>query len=488
MKKIRFSPSIETKIMLPFLLLVIFPVLFVGGISYWSAYNNYRQSMEEKAILNLNQVLLQLEHINQKVIKQEISLADGKEESIEFIHKMWKDEMVIVEGEVILSARSDPWTEFQEHLSKMNQSHGRVILEDTWFHQSYLLFDSYGPWNWRMGIFVTVNPFSQALTNIQKYTLITVVIASLFVIQATILLAHHIAKPLKRLAGWFDQVRDGQPFELRKENEEMLQRKDEVGILVDAFHQMVRQMEERKQMEVRMSRLERLAALGELAAGMAHEIRNPLTGMKTSVQVLQKRITGNEQNDLLLAGIQTEIERLNRLTVQLVHFAKPQLAQLLWVDIRQILDEVLSLLAQPIRDKEIHVEVFETHPPLRAYYDPDHLKQIFLNLLLNAIKVVPSGQGRIWIHMTQSPEQLRIHISDNGTGIPLEHADKIFNPFFTTDPKGTGLGLSVVHRLVTEHGGQIDAKSDADEGQGTVVSFTIPKERRLPFSEKSGHY
>lgn len=488
MKKIQFSPSIETKIMLPYLLLVIFPILFVGGISYWSAYNNYKQSMEEKAILNLKQVLLQLEHSNQKVLEKKISLADAKAESIEFIHKMWKDEMVIVEEEVVLLARSDPWTEFQLYLSKMDRLHGRVILEDTWFHQSYLLFDSYEPWNWRMGIFVTVNPFSQALTNIQKYTLITVVIASIFVIQATILLAHHIAKPLKRLAGWFDQVRDGQPFELGKENEEMLQRKDEVGILVDAFHQMVRQMEERKLMEVRLTRLERLAALGELAAGMAHEIRNPLTGMKTSVQVLQRRITGNEQNDMLLTGIQSEIERLNRLTVQLVHFAKPQLAELLWVNIRQVLDEVLALLAQPIRDKQICVEVCQTHTPLLAFYDPDHLKQIYLNLLLNAIKVVPSVEGKIVIHMTESSEELRIDISDNGIGIPLELLDKIFNPFFTTDPKGTGLGLSVVHRLVTEHGGHIDARSGGDEGQGTVFSFTIPKKRRKHFGEASGHY
>ncbi|ALS25196.1 ATP-binding protein [Paenibacillus naphthalenovorans] len=488
MKKIPFSPSIETKIMLPFLLLVIFPVLFVGGISYWSAYKNYSQSMEEKAALSLNQALLQLEHIHQKVLARAVSLTEGKKDSIEFTQKLWKNEMVIVEGEVMLLAPSDPWTELRLHLSGTDQPHGRVILDNTWFHQSYLLFDTYEPWNWRIGILVTINPFSPALTNIQKYTLITIVIASIFVIQATILLAHHIAKPLKRLAGWFDQVRDGQPFHLEKKNEEMLQRKDEVGILVDAFHQMVRQMEERKQMEVRLTRLERLAALGELAAGMAHEIRNPLTGMKTSVQVLQRRIAGNEQNDMLLTGIQSEIERLNRLTIQLVHFAKPQLARLLRVDIRQVLDEVLALLAQPIRDKQIRIEVRQTHTPLFAFYDPDHLKQIYLNLLLNAIKVVPSAEGKIVIHMTENSDELRIDISDNGIGIPPEHADKIFNPFFTTDPKGTGLGLSVVHRLVTEHGGHIDAKDVGDEEQGTVFSFTIPKKRRKHVNEASGHY
>lgn len=472
--------------MIPFLLLVIIPILFVGGISYWSAYTNYRQSMEEKANLSLRQVIAQLEQVNQKVMDGEISLAEAKRNSEEQLYRTWKSELVIIEEAVIRVLHSDSISKIQPHVARMNQRSGRIIMEDTWF-QSYLLYVSYDPWKWRIGMIVRVNPFSQALTNIQKYTLITVVIASIFAVQATILLAHHIAKPLKRLAEWFDQVRDGQPFDPGEENKGLFKRKDEIGVLVDAFRQMLRQMEERKQMEVQLTRLERLASLGELAAGMAHEIRNPLTGMKTAVQVLQKRLNGNEQNDLLLAGIQAEIERLNRLTIQLVHFAKPQLSQLQRVDIRQVLEETLALLDQPIREKKINMEVSQTNISAQVFYDPDHLKQICLNLLLNATKAVPPETGRIGIHIAEDDEQFRIIIADNGPGIPPEHADKIFNPFFTTDPKGTGLGLSVVHRLVTEHGGQIDARSDR-EGAGTVFTFTIPKKRRNPFGKTSGHY
>jgi signal transduction histidine kinase len=247
----------------------------------------------------------------------------------------------------------------------------------------------------------------------------------------------------------------------------------------------IRDITQRKRMEETMLRVEKLASLGELSAGMAHEIRNPLAGIKTSVQVLNKRVTKPESRELL-GGIEAEINRLNNIVTDLLHFSRPAPPLPAPVAISHVLDATLDLMAEKIKAHGISVERrFDPRLP-KAAVDREQIRQVFLNLLLNSIKAMPSG-GRLSVstdRANQNPNgwtptrtgadpqlsgYIRIVVADTGGGIAACHLPKVFDPFFTTDPKGTGLGLAIAHKLIEENKGDIFVKSVEHEGTRAVI-------------------
>jgi PAS domain S-box-containing protein len=247
----------------------------------------------------------------------------------------------------------------------------------------------------------------------------------------------------------------------------------------------IRDITQRKRMEETMLRIEKLASLGELSAGMAHEIRNPLAGIKTSVQVLNKRVTKPESRELL-GGIEAEITRLNNIVTDLLHFSRPAPPLPAPVAITRVLDATLDLMAEKIKAHGISVERrFDTGLP-KAVVDREQIRQVFLNLLINSIKAMPSG-GRLRVNADRADQDpngwtpartgadlllsgyIRIKVADTGGGIAARHLPKVFDPFFTTDPKGTGLGLAIAHKLVEENRGAIFIDSVENEGTRAVI-------------------
>jgi PAS domain S-box-containing protein len=226
-------------------------------------------------------------------------------------------------------------------------------------------------------------------------------------------------------------------------------------------------------------RMDRLVSLGKLASGIAHELRNPLAGIKTTAQALSEEMSGDDSRREYLNRITKEIDRLNDLLKTFFSFAKPQKLNLVHCQIKDIINEIIPFLIKEIADKGIRfIETY--HPQLpKIKVDKTQMHQVFLNLFLNAIQAMPSG-GELKIEATPihsissdgfKQNFIKVVISDSGRGIPPHIVHKIFDPFFTTKSKGIGLGLSITYQIIKKHGGTIKVESQWEQGTSFIINL-----------------
>lgn len=249
-------------------------------------------------------------------------------------------------------------------------------------------------------------------------------------------------------------------------------------VCVRAF---VRDITERKRMEEQVRRSEKLASMGELAAAIAHEIRNPLGAICNSVGILDAHLKLTGQDKDLLEMIVGQSERLDRIISDFLTFAHPREPSFSLQDIREVIKNTLFLLEQDSRftDQVELKEVYESILP-KVYIDTDLIHQVLWNLLINSLEAMPhGGQIKVMVRKTNLflRDAVEIVISDSGIGIPDHELDKIFEPFYTTKTEGTGLGLSVVQRIIDDHGGAIDAKSKKDKGAAFYIKLPVGNEK-----------
>jgi two-component system sensor histidine kinase PilS (NtrC family) len=228
--------------------------------------------------------------------------------------------------------------------------------------------------------------------------------------------------------------------------------------------------------EDELHRSERLAAVGQLAAGLAHEIRNPLASLSGSIELLAAELPSKDPSARRLAAIVgRETERLNRLVSDFLRYARPGPARRETLWLRELLEELEELVAQ----REACGVGLELDVPadLAVCGDPDQLRQVLWNLVLNALQAEPQGPVRVCVGLVAGePGGVEISVEDNGAGIPPDQLGRIFEPFFTTKARGTGLGLATVHRVAEAHGGSASVRSEV--GKGTRVCVRLP--RALP--------
>lgn len=226
----------------------------------------------------------------------------------------------------------------------------------------------------------------------------------------------------------------------------------------------------------RMKRAERLYAVGQLSAGLAHEIRNPLASIAGAVGILERNSSSEQKRIECIQIVKKENQRLNQLLSSFLDFARPRPPKYLSTDVRTILDSVVDLAAHATAGKSI---VFrnETAPGVSIECDPEQLKQVLLNLLINAIQAMKEGD--IVLSARREHERVWIQVKDEGCGISAEARDRIFDPFFTTKESGTGLGLAVAHQIVEQHGGILTAENNAERGMTFSVQLPAHRERML---------
>lgn len=254
-----------------------------------------------------------------------------------------------------------------------------------------------------------------------------------------------------------------------------------MGILFLVLRQIVKQAEviiERRQkeqlaLEAQLNQAERLAALGEMTAGVAHEIRNPLGIISSTAQLLRERLARYEPQNRLAEIIVEEANRLNEKVTEFLDFARPRTPNLQSCELEKVLDRSLELLQPEIDRLHIAVERRYQSDGKPQVADPDLLHQAFLNILLNALQAMPEG-GRLKVSLAPGTngEGSRIRIEDSGEGIDPETLKKVFNPFFTTKEKGSGLGLPIVKSIVESHQGAI--RIESQPGRGTAVTIELP--------------
>jgi two-component system sensor histidine kinase HydH len=252
------------------------------------------------------------------------------------------------------------------------------------------------------------------------------------------------------------------------------QLKDEAGKVMGAVI-IIRDMREIRELQEKVRRAERLASLGRLAAGIAHEIRNPLSSIRGFAHYFQGKFEPETKDVKYAKAMVGEIDRLNRIIEALLDFARPAEPELQPCSIENVLNHVLQLVQTDVNAKEARVvtDIEDDIPDVML--DRDQMIQALLNILLNAVNAVDKG-GEISISICMEMDTLQIGISDTGSGIPLADLPRVFDPFFTTRKDGTGLGLAIVHRIIENHNGEIGVDSKAGEG----ATFTI----RLPFRKE----
>lgn len=241
-----------------------------------------------------------------------------------------------------------------------------------------------------------------------------------------------------------------------------------------------------KQLELQVRRTDRLASLGTLAAGMAHEIKNPLVSIKTFTQLLPERYDDADFRETFSTLVGGEVKRIDSIVNQLLRFSRPSKPVLSATSLRDLLNSTLKLLQQQLRSKNIHLSTSLTAARDRINADGDQLSQAFINFFLNAIesmkengtltvttaRPIPGHTHGAWWNDHSDRPVILLSIQDTGEGISPDVIAHIFDPFFTTKNQGTGLGLSVAHGIICDHGGQIDVKSEL--GRGTMFTVAIP--------------
>jgi signal transduction histidine kinase len=221
----------------------------------------------------------------------------------------------------------------------------------------------------------------------------------------------------------------------------------------------------------RMIRADRLATIGELAAGAAHEIRNPLTAIKSSLQYLTEKCQQETEKKLLGVALQ-ETDRIDEILAALLSFSRPSEIRKEQYDLAVTLEESLALLSFQARAGAVEVETKFPPGPVVLYGDKSQVKQLFLNILLNGIQAMEGGGKLSTEVVSLGSGKVLVRVTDTGIGIPEENMDKIFDPFFTTKKGGTGLGLSICYSIVKSHRGEIEVRSRVAEG--TTVLVTLP--------------
>jgi len=225
------------------------------------------------------------------------------------------------------------------------------------------------------------------------------------------------------------------------------------------------------QTEEQLRRADRLSALGELSAGMAHEIRNPLGAIKGAVEILKDDYSPEEAKYEFIQILLKETDRLNSIVQEFLGFAQPKQPEYQQADVNESLEAVLTLTAQEARKAGVQV-VKRLDPSIgKRSLDAGLLKQAFLNLVLNAIQSMPKG-GSLTVESYLRDGMIVVNIIDTGTGISDENRRKLFSPFFTTKKNGTGLGLAITYRIIENHRGRIDVASEP--GKGATFTVKIP--------------
>ncbi|KGK88901.1 transporter substrate-binding domain-containing protein [Clostridium sp. HMP27] len=215
---------------------------------------------------------------------------------------------------------------------------------------------------------------------------------------------------------------------------------------------------------------DRMESLGILMAGIAHEIRNPLTSIKTYAELLPKKYDNPKFREMISKDIPYEIERLNSLINELLEYSKPKKAFKENVNIYEIIEKILALIGNKIQKESVKINI-DIPKDVFVYADKNHLKQIIINLILNGIEAINKEEKSINISSMESLGKTYLMIEDNGCGMDKEELNKIYDPFYTTKASGTGLGLFVCYQLMEENNGKIHVSSSKDEGTSFILEF-----------------
>lgn len=332
---------------------------------------------------------------------------------------------------------------------------------------------------------------SLSLAQGERHVIITVATAGAFLICAAVImvLAVWVRQPMLELQNKIARVSLGE----MDVSVSFANRNDEIGDLGRDFNEMVAQLKASREEiqrlhQTQMSRAEHFATLGELAAGLAHEIRNPLAGIAGVIEIVSRDLPPGSAARSVIKEAKEETLQINRILTELLEIARPKPPQFHVKDLAVTADHAVQFARQQAITKRIMIELDKGDDIPPVDHDPNQINQVLLNLLLNAIQAMekptptsentalvegPGKPGSIFVTLRQDKDAVLITVADQGKGIPPEVLPNIFRPFFTTKGHGTGLGLSLARRIVEAHEGTITVRSEVAKGTQFVIRLPI---------------
>jgi two-component system, sporulation sensor kinase A len=255
--------------------------------------------------------------------------------------------------------------------------------------------------------------------------------------------------------------------------------RDSQGRLV-GYSSVLKNVTEQKLLDRHLAQTERLSAIGELAAGLAHEIKNPLAGIKGAIEIIRDSLAPHHPHRQILGEVLSEVARIDRSVMNLLSYSKPRKPDFLKVDLVRLIEPVISFLQKVADSKGIclHLAAPCEVPPITG--DENELKQLFMNMILNSLEAIEQ-RGNVWVNVKCPLDaHVNVEVADDGPGIPSEQLGKIFLPFFTSKKHGTGLGLATCKRIVNHHGG--DIRVESEPGKGTRLTIDLALKSQVPMS------
>lgn len=305
---------------------------------------------------------------------------------------------------------------------------------------------------------------NQTLAGMQNKSMLITAMLFLVTIFGIYFISRKFTKPIDLLKTAFQNVEKGN-FDLPIPSKT----KDEIGELTDSFNHMVMELQKNREREKILQRKEKLASLGQLAAGVAHEIKNPLNAINLTIEHLHDKYTEPSDGKAreYIQTIQDEIRRLDKIVNNFLNFIRSENLNKTKTDIKLLLNEVLQLMEREFKSQNIEL-ISELSDNFIHSIDSERFKTVFMNVILNAIQAMPEG-GALTIRTDDKKKE--IVISDTGTGISKENLENIFDLFYTTKSSGTGLGLPTAYKIVKEHAG--DMQIESEQSKGTTVRILL---------------
>jgi signal transduction histidine kinase len=323
-------------------------------------------------------------------------------------------------------------------------------------------------------IFVLV---TLSLEGSQRNTVLVIATAGAVAICAVMIMVLGVVvhRPMTELQEKIEQVREGD----LNVAVNFASRNDEIGDLGKDFNDMVRQLRESREEIQRLhrtqiSRAEHLATLGELAAGLAHEIRNPLAGIAGVMEIIGRDLPKESPARAVLKDVRSEVLHINRIVSELLEIARPKQPEFRKSDLNATAEHAVMFAKDQAASRGVEIELTKDPEGIEIEHDAGQIHQVLLNLLLNGVQACDEG-GTVALQVAHTDESVQLTVVDTGKGIPPEILANIFRPFFTTKGNGTGLGLSLARRMVEGHGGRLDVSSWV--GKGSRFTVSLPKER-----------
>lgn len=234
----------------------------------------------------------------------------------------------------------------------------------------------------------------------------------------------------------------------------------------------LRDITEHRRLEEEIRRMDRLSSLGELSAGIAHEIRNPLSSVKLDAQLLARQLTADETQRKIVGNILDAIQKIEGVVKNTLSYARPEEPAFRFTELTRVIEQSLGVVRRSLDKAKVQVEFDPPARILPVFVDPNQVQQVFVNIFLNAIHAMPAG-GRLSIAVRATTQTVDVRVADTGVGIAPQNLSKIFNPFFTTRSQGTGLGLSIVQRILERHRASIEVASRVGDGTTFLIRFPL---------------